>query len=170
VVSTWNGGRVTANEWYGEGGRGPFLNYYRSILQRGTDHYLDICLSVIRNWALSNFIFGSPICYIVQYCLKLLLFLRENSGNMWKGLGIIMDSVVCGWANDKCRGTMGNISTEYRHWSKPFTVASRTCADTTWENWLAVIWVNHDSSNVKGVRWVNECRFMWREKWKAGVS
>jgi hypothetical protein len=111
VVSTWNGGRMIANEWYGEGGHGLFLNYYRSILQRGTDPYLDICLFVIRTWALSNFILGSPICYTVQFGLKLPLFLRYNSGNMSKALGIIMDSVVGGWANDNCRGAMGNSVT-----------------------------------------------------------
>jgi len=111
VVSTWNCGRVIVNEWYGEGSRGLFLNYYRSILQRGSDHYLDICLSMIRTWAISNFIFRIPICYIVQFGLNLQSFLRWNSGNMWKALEIITDSIVCSWANDKCRGAMGNSVT-----------------------------------------------------------
>jgi len=80
-------------------------------MQRGTDHFLDICLSVIGTWALSNFMFGGLICYIVQLGLNLPLFLRWNSGNMWTALGIVMGSSVCGWANDKCRGAMGNSVT-----------------------------------------------------------
>jgi hypothetical protein len=112
VVSTWNGGRVIANEWYGEGGRGLFLNYYRNILQRGTYHYLDICLSEIQTWALSNFLYSgvlsaTPFNLVWSYCC----FFAKAVVICEMHLGIITDSVVCGWANNKCRGAMGNSVT-----------------------------------------------------------